>query len=177
MRKDLLTHFIYFFAFFLLITLARGWFNLDYAAFWIGGVIGTLLPDIDHLLYVYYLKPQETTSQKVTEMISQGDTRQGLNILASTQNERKGLIFHSAHFQLIFIAFAVLILTSTGSLLARGVVVAFLLHLLVDQAGDLFERKNIDHWFNKIPVVLDAEQKRWFFILFALVVIVFGFFF
>ena len=177
MKKDLLTHFVFFTAFFLFITLMRGWFDLDFVNFWIGGIIGTLLPDIDHLIYVYFLRPQEAVSQKVTTMMSEGKTGQGLSMLAATQSERQKLIFHSAHFQLLFVAFALLILTSTGSLIARGIVVAFLLHLAVDQAVDLFEKKNIDHWFHKIPVVLDKEQKRWFFILFLEVVIIFGFLF
>jgi hypothetical protein len=177
MKKDYLTHFIYFFAFFTLITLFRGWMSLDYVAFWIGGLIGTLLPDVDHLLYVYFLRPQENASQQVTEMINQGKTGQGIGMLLSTQKEREKLIFHSAHFQIIFLAFAIFVLTSTGSPLAWGIVLAFLLHLAVDQAVDFFERKNIDHWFYKIPVVLDAEQKRWFFIIFLVLVLIFGFLF
>jgi len=41
-------------------------------------------------------------------------------------------------------------------------VLAFLLHLLVDQAIDFFEGGNFSAWFSKLPIELDEEQRKWY---------------
>ena len=175
MKKDLAIHFSFMIALFILISLFKGWIKLDYLPFWLGGILGTLLPDIDHLIYVYILRPGEAASQKVVELASQRKVFQTWDLLSATRIQRTNLIFHSAHFQIIFVFFALLVITSSGSLLGRGLVLAFLLHILIDEIVDLMETGNLDVWFRKIPVVLDAEQKRWFLIANGLILLLLGF--
>src|SRR3990170_8622354 len=83
MKKDLLTHFGFLLGFFALITLFKGRFELAFIPFWIGGIIGTLLPDVDHLLYVYFCRPQETTSQKVTTLIADNKYKESWDMIMS----------------------------------------------------------------------------------------------
>ncbi len=99
--------------------------------------MGTLLPDLDHILYVYLLRPQEYVSQRFNHMIGQRDLWGSLSLLAETRNERTKLIFHTALFQVIFLVFAFLVVTSSGSVLGRGIVLAVVLHLIVDEVVDL----------------------------------------
>ena len=176
MKKDLLIHFVYMIAFFVLISLYKDWIRLEFLPFWFGGILGTLLPDIDHLIYIYVIKPGEATSQKVTDMLSKRQVFKSWDLLATTRGERKELIFHSGYFQFIFIIFALLIITSSGSLLGRGLVLAFMLHLLIDQVIDLMEGGNFDAWFEKLPFALDAEQKCWYLIANGFTFMIFGFF-
>src|SRR3972149_5306906 len=175
MKKDLLIHFVYMIALFVLISLYKDWIRLPSLPFWFGGILGTLLPDIDHLIYIYVLKPSEATSQKVTDMLSKKQVFKSWDLLATTRGERKELIFHSGYFQLIFIIFALLIVTSSGSLLGRGLVLAFMLHLLIDQIIDLMESGNFDAWFEKLPFSLDFKQKRWYLVGNGAVLLAFGF--
>jgi hypothetical protein len=70
MKKDLAT--LYFrHSFFILISVYRDWLSLSFMPFWLGGIMGTLLPDIDYLIYVYVFKPKESSSQEVAGLISQ----------------------------------------------------------------------------------------------------------
>lgn len=114
--------------------------------FWIGGIVGNFLPDLDHLIYAYFLRPHELTSQRVGYLVGQRRLIDGLRLLAVTRSERTKLIFHTAGFQLIFLVLTFLVVTSSGSLLGRGVVLAFFLHLLVDQAIDFMEGAD-RNWF------------------------------
>jgi hypothetical protein len=174
MKKDLAIHFSYLTAFFIIITLVRGWLSIDYVPFWVGGVLGAIFPYVDYFIYIYVLNPNEAAAEK--EMISNRQYARSLKSLTKMRSSGKDLIIHAAYFQIMFVVFAFLIITSSGSLMGRGLVLAFLLHLLIDQVVDLMERGNIDNWFRKLPIVLDAEQKKWYLAGNALVLIIFALF-
>jgi len=136
-KKEITIHLTSFFAAFVLITLFKGWFSLEYLPFWVGGILGTFLPDVDHFIYVYFLRPHELTSQRVSRMLSKRDYWDMVRLLVETRKERSRLIFHSAFFQVIFVVLTFLIMTSSGSVFGTGLVLAFYLHLLTDQYIDL----------------------------------------
>lgn len=177
MKRQLLIYYLSFVIFFLLISLARKWFDSVFLTFWIGGIVGAILPDLDHLIYIYYLKPHELTSQRAMRMVSQGRVLDTFGLLASTRAERTSLIFHTATFQAIFYAFAFFVLSSSNSLFGRGVVLAFLLHLLIDQYLDFRNLGNLSHWFKNINIKLDRNKTVLYWIGAGLLLIVFGFMF
>ncbi len=176
LRKEIATHFSFMVAFFTFITIYKGLFDLYYLPFWIGGVLGTILPDVDHLIYVYVLKPADLSSQRVASYIGKRDAKSAIRVLYESRIERVSLIFHTAHFQLIFLVLAFLVVTSSGSPLGRGIVLAFSLHLLIDQVVDYMETGNIDNWFKQISVDLDAQQKKWYLGFNLAILLIFGFF-
>ena len=183
MKKEISVHFFAYFAFFILISLIRGWWSLDpaqmlpFVPFWLGGILGTVLPDVDHLIYVYFLRPQELTSQRVDFMTSNGNVKGAISLLYSTRSERTHLIFHTAFFQIIFFILTFLVVTSSSGLFGRGLVLAFCLHLLVDQLVDLRSMGSLVNWFRNIPVTLDTNQQRWYVGIVGLGLLLFAFFF
>lgn len=177
MKKEFIIHFSFLGAFFIFISLMRGWFNTNYLIFWLGGLLGTLLIDVDHLIYVYFLKPHELTSQRVDNLLKKRQVKKTFELLTVTRSERTELIFHTAYFQIIFLLFAFLVVTSSGSILGRGLVLAALLHLLIDQVIDYFETGDIRNWFKDLPVKLDKKQANWYMVSVGLVILVLGLFF
>jgi hypothetical protein len=141
----------------------------------VGGIVGNFLVDIDHLIYVYFLRPHELTSQRVNYMLGKRNLGSTLNLLAETREERKDLIFHTIFFQLIFLVLTFLVVTSTGSILGRGIVLAFSLHLLVDQAVDLMETGNLNIWLKYLPIRLEEDRHKVYWIVVLLVLLFFGF--
>ncbi|MFC1649463.1 hypothetical protein ACFL2C_01960 [Patescibacteria group bacterium] len=171
MKGSYLSYFVFLVAYFLLISMVQslrlevfwdGWFNLDYLPFWIGGVLGIVLPDADHLIYVYALKPNEVTSKRVDSLVRSRSYRQSLKLLSHTHEERKELIFHNARFQLIFWLLVALVVTSGGSLLGLGLVLGFALHLTADYAMILMNKKDPHYWFRKLDLKLTYAQYRWY---------------
>ncbi len=175
MKKEIITHFSFLIAIFIFISLARGWLAVEYIPFWLGGLLGTLLIDIDHLIYVYFLKPHELTSQRVDNLLKKGRIIKTFELLTVTRSERTNLIFHTAYFQIIFLIFALLVVTSSGSILGRGLVMAASLHLLIDQVIDYFETGDIQNWFKELPIKLDNKQANWYMVFIGLVLLTFGF--
>jgi hypothetical protein len=175
MKKDLLTHFTFFIAFFVFITIFHGWFSLEYIAFWFGGIIGTFLPDIDYLFYAYLLEPDNGFSVDLKGKIGNGKYSQGFKSMAESGIPRNQLIFHNASFNVLFAIFSFLVLSSSSSLLGAGLVLAFMLHLFLDMVMDYMDSKNIDLWFAKFPLQLDTKGKRRYMIINGLVLLAFGF--
>lgn len=131
MKKDLINNFIYFFSFFLLVTLFNKLFSFSYWPFYVGGLIGLFMPNLDHLLYVFVFKPLELTSQRVKLLISEKRYKEAINLLYDTKDERKDLIFHSTNFQLIFAVLTFWVISSSGNLFGRGLVLGFFLSLVI----------------------------------------------
>lgn len=175
MRKELFIHFSFLVSFFVFISLIKGWFSLSYWPFWVGGLVGTILPDLDHILYVFFLRPQEYVSQRFNHMIGQRDLRGSISLLAETRNERTKLIFHTVLFQIIFLIFGFLVVTSSGSIFGRGIVLAFMLHLIVDELVDLMEMGSLENWFKQTPIVLDRNQANLYLAANSGILLLFGF--
>ncbi|MBI2066088.1 hypothetical protein HYT60_01085 [Candidatus Woesebacteria bacterium] len=176
MKKEIFVHFAFFVSLFIFISIARGYLSFSSWPFWLGGLVGTSLPDIDHLLYVFFLKPQELTSQRVSYLVGKRDIWGSLELLAETRSERSKLIFHTATFQLIFIILTFFVLTSSGSLFGRGLVLAFFLHLIIDQAVDLAATGGLSNWFKNFPLELDARKQKTYWWLQVVLLLIFSFF-
>jgi len=175
MRKEIFVHFAFWFSFFILVSIFKGYSTLGYWPFWVGGIVGTILPDIDHLIYVFFLNPQELTSQRVNFLLQKKEIFRVIALLYETRNERKNLIFHTFLFQAIFLVLTFFIITSSASLLVRGIVLAFSLHLLVDQLADILELKNLSNWGEFFSFERDYGKSIIYFSASILLVCVMGF--
>ena len=175
MKKELSIHLLFLMSFLILVSVAREWVSLSYWPLWAGGIFGTLLPDIDYLIYVFLLDSRNITSQKVNYFLKQKDYFGALNTLVLREDEKRNLIFHSAYFQLIFLVLTFLIITSSGSLFGIGTVLAFSLHLLIDQLMDFMEFGNLNNWIrNLIPDISENQTIAYWGTMLA-ILFIFGF--
>jgi hypothetical protein len=174
MKKELALHFLTSIILFVLISFLRNYLNISYWPLWVGAIVGTILPDIDHIIYVYYLRPHELTSQRIMYAAGKGQLLASWHLLASTRSERTNLILHTVTFQILFVVLSFLVVTSSPSLLGRGLVLAFLLHLLVDEVLDLKQNGNLLNWFRQIPIQLDSIQLNIYLIANLAAILIFG---
>ncbi len=173
MKRDFLIHFIYFLSFFLFLTLLKRWFNPSYIFFWLGGIIGTTLPLADYLIYIYITHPQDSFSQKVSSYLSQKDFNQVFYLISEAKRSLPDLIIHRAFFQVVFVVFSFLIIASSG-LLAKGLVLGFLNHLLIDEVSDFIEKKYFENWFSGFPINLNEGQRKFYLFANLFVIFVYG---
>lgn len=159
MKKEIFIHFAFLVSFLIFVSLVKNYLSFSYWPLWLGGIIGTVLPDVDHFIYILFLKPYELTSQRASSMLEKRSIIRTLEFLAETRYERTKIIFHTAAFQLVFVLLAFWVLTSSGSIFGRGLVTAFLLHLVVDQAVDFNQMGNLSNWFKDFPVSIEGREK------------------
>lgn len=174
MRRELFIHFCFWFAFFVLISIVKNYFTLPGLLFWLGGLLGIILPDIDHLIYVYYVKPTDLSSQRINYFLNKKELVRSIELMYETRSERKDLIFHTIFFQAIFFILTFWMMTSSGSLLGKGIVMSFMLHLLIDQLIDLNDTKSLENWFTNLPFKFDWKQSKKYWMISTAVVILFG---
>ena len=175
MRRELFLHFSFWISFFIFITLVRGYFNWAYLLFWFGGAVGTLLPDLDHVLYFYLIKPTELTSQRFNFLAQKHEIKRMFILLYETRGERRDLIFHSVYFQIIFLVLTFWMMSSSSSLFGRGLVLAFALHLSIDQIIDLTGMGSFSNWTKMFPVLNDIKFAKIYIFCTTLLVCIFGF--
>lgn len=171
MRKEIFTHLVFLLSLLILVTLIKGWLKLSYWPFWVGGVVGTILPDIDHLIYIFFLRPYELTSQRASLMLQKKEILSTFRLLSETRYERTRIIFHTATFQAIFVILSFLVISSSGNIFGRGLVLAFMLHLIIDQLVDLRDIKNLSSWFKSFPLPLEGKEKIYLGINIAILLI------
>lgn len=176
MRRELFIHFSFLLSFFIFIAIIKHYLALPYWAFWLGGVVGTLLPDIDHIIYFYFVSPSDLTSQRFNFLLQRKEIGRMFELLYETRSERKGLIFHTIFFQAIFVVLTFLMLTSSGSIFGKGLVLAFYLHLTIDQIIDLVELGNFDNWLKYSPINLDYRGAKIYWTISLVVLLIFGIF-
>lgn len=159
MKKELSTHLLFSLSFVVFVSVFHKWIGLPYIAIFLGALVGTILPDMDHFIYTYFINPQDLTSQRVDYHLKKKEISNTFNLLTQTRYERKNLIFHSVYFQIIFLILTFFVMTSSGSMFAKGIVLAFSIHLIADQMMDFIEVDNINLWFEKVNLKLDKEKQ------------------
>lgn len=175
MKKSLVVHLIYLVSFLTLIILYKNWIDIIYLPFVIGGFIGILMPYVDYLIYAYLVNPEDQNSKIAVGLVSRKNIFKSIDVFIGNSEVKKELIFHKAYFQAIFLIFMYLIVTSSGSLLGRGIVCGIALHLILDQVMDIIEKRGIDSWFVGLPFEIDNLQKKFFIVINAVIVLLISF--
>ena len=176
MRRELFIHFSFWFAFFVLIAIVKHYFALPYWSFWLGGLVGVVMPDLDHLIYVYFIKPTDLSSQRINYLVNKKVLLRSVELMYETRTERRGLIFHTIFFQLIFFILTFWMLSSSGSYFGKGLVLSFILHLSIDQLIDLNDLKNLENWFTNLPFKLDLKQSKNYWMISTAIIVLMGVF-
>lgn len=158
------------------ISLYRGLLDLSILPLWIGGILGLLMPDLDKLYYTYVVNPKTKNNLSKDQFLANRDEFEN-KVYDDAKNSSLVTLFHTANFQLFFVVLGFFVVSSTASMLGKGVVVGFLLHLLVEQVMTYLRSKNIDAWFRNFVVGLDANQKRVYLVANGLAILFFAFFF
>jgi hypothetical protein len=109
------------------------WPNYRAILLWfVGGLLSFLFGYVDRMLYVYVTRPEESLSLAVQHLIKARHYQAALRLLRHRGYEQRRLMGKSVVFMAAFIPFGFYVLTSTGSLLAIGLLLGIGLHLLID---------------------------------------------
>ena len=133
MRREIFIRLSFLISVLILVSIVKHWLALTCWPLWLGGALGLFLPDLDHLVYIFFLGPQELTSQRVVYLIRNKNFRGAVSLLFDTRAERGDLVLHSNFAFVVILIFTFWMLTSSGSLLGVGLVLGMVVHLLVDR--------------------------------------------
>lgn len=136
MKRVLFIHFSFLVSFFIILSLINSWLSFSYWPLWLGAIIGSILPELDSLVYVFFVNPQELTSQRVIYFLKKGNILSAIKLLNETSAERDLLVFHSLSFILVSFVLLFWLATSSNNLLGLGIGFSIVLHGLVNELID-----------------------------------------
>jgi len=145
-KKELTSHYLVTLVWLIIISLLRWRWNLELVWLWIGGLMGTMILDLDQVFCALVIYPEEEAGK----LWRQRKIKTLLEYLVETYSQRIKLTFHNAFFQIGLLVFGFWVLTSTGGLFGKGLVMAANLHLLKDEFHLLLRGR-------------EEELRRWLF--------------
>ena len=176
MKKEILKRFIPTIIFLVLLSLLHWQEKWQLIGLWVGGLIGTFLLDLDHLIYCFFQNPHEFTPQRLKRYLQQGQYRYGLKLLFETQDERRRLIFHSVLFQIVLLVSVFFVLTSSAGLLGKGLVLVLFLQSLINQFDEFLKTGKMDSWLWQLKISLPSNFQVLYLLLMFLIFIGFSLF-
>jgi len=162
--------------FLILVSLVHWQLKFSLVFFWLGVFLGYCLFFADQLVYCYFQAPHELGSQRVKRLFSQKQYQEGFLALLRTQEEREKLIFHSVFFQIVLLVVSLFVLTSSASLLGKGLVLGLLLHSLFDQLEGFREEGQVNNWFWQFKWVPSSQIQMLYLVAIALLLTIFSLF-
>ena len=117
--------------------------NTEILSVFLGTFFGSIILDIDHLIFWYFLKPNLEESRLAKTTIKNYDLKSLVRLINASHQTHHNLIFHHYFFQSILVLFTFFLFTSTTNLFVISLVVSLNLHLLIDEYIDFFTNPKI----------------------------------
>lgn len=153
--------------------------NIAILIVFFGIFIGSVILDLDHIIFWYFLKPNLEESRLARAAISHYDYKSVYRLLRTSHQSHHNLVFHHYFFQSILAIFSIFILTSTNSIFASSLILSLNLHLLVDEYIDYLDNpKILQKWLfareeTQLPVKFLGRYLTVFSLLFVIFIFLF----
>jgi len=146
---------------------------------WLGSIVGSLLLQTDHLVYLIWQRPNELTSVRFKSLWQQKRYKEAFLMVIQTVPERTRLSFHNVLFQVVFIPFSLLVLTSTGNQFGVGMVMSLFLCLLVEQITLVLNNRYQElttRFFWPVQKQFTIETQKWYVVIMVFVFVLLNYF-
>jgi len=165
MQKTIINTFVVWLLYFIFSIVANNFYSFSFWKLYVGGLFGLVLSNVDHLLHVLVIYPQELTSLRVLELLKTKRYKELLALLYDTREERKGLIFHTLQFQMIYRILTFWVITSSGSLFVKGLVLSYFMNLVL---------YNFRKFILNEPILNNGTNSRVYIVVLVLALFIFG---
>lgn len=133
-------------AYVLVIATLRWSWDWSLVLFAIGGLLGLGFVYVDRLIQVFLVKPHEHLSEHVRHMVRDKRIMDAIRLLRDRGHEQQKLTVRSIFFMGAWVPVALFVLTSTGNMLATGLVMGIGLHMLYEVWMDWADLDRLRHW-------------------------------
>jgi hypothetical protein len=123
--REFVSHLSVTVAYLLIVSLFMRSFSLH---FWIGGIVGTQILDIDHLLYLF-INSKEKSCQKFFRIWREKKYQKAIFYLVSLhKNDNQKKLLHNGFFGMIWAILCLLVLIMNRGLFQMGLMLSVYLH-------------------------------------------------
>lgn len=146
--------------------------NLIY--WWIGGLIGFFILDIDHLLDIYFIHPDTEYGKKIIKSVKNTDWKGAWSEMLSTVDQRPQLVMHSLIFEIIVAILGLYVVTSDHTFLGQALILSLMLRIVSEQVREYMHLNNIDTWLWQIKEPIPQNLQAVFLAVGIIVWIIFN---
>lgn len=141
----------------------------------IGLTLGYIFPDLDHIIYWFYRKPNTDESRIVKTAFQKKDFKALLKLIKAARTSHNNLIFHHYFFQVSLNLISFFIFISYSNPFCLAFLLAINLHLLIDEIRDyLYNPKFLQNWlFAREEKQLSIKSLKNYLIIFTILFFVF----
>ena len=141
MKRELELHLLPLIGIYFFVSIVWLIFKVNYLEFiflFLGLALASFFPDVDHLIYWFYLNPDTEESRQAKIALETRDWRSLLHLFAATRHHHTSLVFHHFFFQVALALLSLFVFTSSDNVFTMGLLLALNLHLLVDETNDYY---------------------------------------
>lgn len=161
----------------LVILIFRLRIDFGIITFLMGALLGPLILELDYFCQVFLVQPDLPVAQEAKSLMKTKKYQEMFWIVLSRKNEIKELTFHTIFFQAIFTFFSIFVVTSTNSMLGKGIVLSLLLTLLTKQYYEIRQAGSLSKlWFERINFNLSVKGQKIYVGIQALLLLICAFF-
>lgn len=112
----------------------------------LGSMLGMLVPDLEYIIYAYFVEPEKDFSKTVTGFVKHKDISGLLKFINYNKGDIKEKSINSGLFQVAFAIFCVFAISVTTSLFLKALMLSIYVNLLYISIESYYS-KNTDDWF------------------------------
>jgi len=113
---------------------------------WFGIFLGVLFWQVEHLFYIFLKAPHEYVSSRFIYSLKNKQVGKAFELLLETEDERR-VFSRSVLFQLLILIMTFFVLTSTLSILGKGLTLSLFFQSLISQGKEFLKKGEISSWF------------------------------
>jgi hypothetical protein len=135
--------------FWVVYVLTVGWFGFGFSGwqFMVGSIIALGLGLVDRFVYAWWLYPFEQSSIQIQYWTRRRDVGAVAGLLVNGGLSQQKLIFRSLGFAVVWILLALYVASSTGSIVAMGIVMGLGFDLTLSIIKDWNNPGKLTAWF------------------------------
>jgi hypothetical protein len=111
-----------------------------------GCLLGTLVLDLEYVIYAYFLEPQKDFSKTIIAFLKHGDLGTAAQYIYFHKDEITDKSLNSAIFQIVIGAMSIFVATAGVSFFIKGLVLSIFANTIYKLSEHYFENKT-DEWF------------------------------
>jgi len=131
--------------------------------FLVGAFFGTFFLDLDYFLFAYITEPDHYFSKELKKLIGRKNIPDIVSYVDTHKAEMGDSVLHSALFQGILVILSFYVVSSTGNIFMKALVMTAMLQSFYRQFKEYEKKGNLDDWFWMLTEKPHKNFLTWYF--------------
>jgi hypothetical protein len=137
----------------------------DAVFLWVGAIIGILLPDLEYILYAYFIDPSVQTSSDIRAFLRSKNIKGFVSYIDTKEYSFGEMSVHSVLFLFVLMIFVIYAGAGNAFILVKGLALSMYITLVYSAFIELYKTKTLKRWFWMLKISMNTSQYSAFLIV------------